>query len=497
MVAGCFLLLFGLPFFLAGVALATSPLWGPMSDSETGESAPLIVIIPFGLIFAAVGLGIFYSALVAMGLIRTRAMKEAERLETLHPGEPWMRNPEWAVGRLVSQNKSAMHFMWFFALVWNAISMPVLFFVPHEILEKENYPAIIALIFPCVGVGLLYAAVRSTLQYRKFGNSIFEMSLLPGVPGGRLQGIVVTNKEVAPPKGFAVSLTCVNLVTTGAGEERSTSEHVRWRDEKVASVDLLPSDLTRTGVPIDFILPADVNPTDEENSDNRWIWRLDVHAEVDGTDFRASFEVPVFRAAPRRLSIAIAPEKIELAAELPAPPAAREIHAARVRDLDDGALEVYFPPFRHPGVAIFTGLGALAFLAGFIALIRYAPLPGVIIGGFVTGLFSLILGLTALHHFFATVRVRVDNDAVTVTSNLLFYGRARCIPLGEVEKTVAEVSSQQSRSPIYALMIRRSQALPIAAGDHIPSKAEADAIAERIMKAVHHRRGDGFHGCAE
>ena len=50
---GC-LMLFGLPFFAAGVAVIVLGVLGKMT-SESGGPPPLLFIIPFGLIFASVG----------------------------------------------------------------------------------------------------------------------------------------------------------------------------------------------------------------------------------------------------------------------------------------------------------------------------------------------------------------------------------------------------------------------------------------------------------
>lgn len=51
---GC-IAFFGLPFLIVGVAVMTSPLWGPMKDSKTGEAVPLLLVVPFGAVFATVG----------------------------------------------------------------------------------------------------------------------------------------------------------------------------------------------------------------------------------------------------------------------------------------------------------------------------------------------------------------------------------------------------------------------------------------------------------
>ena len=55
---GC-LILFGLPFLSAGIAVIVAALSGAMG-SEDGSAAPLVFVIPFGLVFASVGAGIMF-----------------------------------------------------------------------------------------------------------------------------------------------------------------------------------------------------------------------------------------------------------------------------------------------------------------------------------------------------------------------------------------------------------------------------------------------------
>ena len=50
---GC-LMLFGAPFFTIGLFLCSSPLWGPLTDKR-GQPTPAWAVVPFGMVFAAVG----------------------------------------------------------------------------------------------------------------------------------------------------------------------------------------------------------------------------------------------------------------------------------------------------------------------------------------------------------------------------------------------------------------------------------------------------------
>ena len=99
------------------------------------------------------------------------------------PTPPWMEREEWARGWISCGAKRGFWFMAGIALVWNAISAPLLWIVPEEVLEKGNLPALFALVFLLVGFGLVVAAVRAGIRWRKFGESVLELKTRPGVVG--------------------------------------------------------------------------------------------------------------------------------------------------------------------------------------------------------------------------------------------------------------------------------------------------------------------------
>ncbi len=55
---GC-LMVFGLPFFAAGIGIIVAALSGAMT-SDSGDPPPLYFVIPFGLVFASVGAGLMF-----------------------------------------------------------------------------------------------------------------------------------------------------------------------------------------------------------------------------------------------------------------------------------------------------------------------------------------------------------------------------------------------------------------------------------------------------
>ena len=58
----------------------------------------------------------------------------------------WQSRKGWEDTHIKSDAGKGAWFSWLFAIVWNAISTPVLFSLREE-LHKDNYAALIALLF--------------------------------------------------------------------------------------------------------------------------------------------------------------------------------------------------------------------------------------------------------------------------------------------------------------------------------------------------------------
>ena len=133
------------------------------------------------------------------------------------------------------------------------------------------------------------------MQFRKFGNSIFEMDATPGVLGGVLNGRIQTNLRTRPDEGVRLMLSCIRRVTSGSGKNRSTREKVLWQDTF-----LVPGGETASGprgvsVPVSLTIPYESGPESDPEASSPVEWRLEAAAELSGVDFAARFEIPVFR----------------------------------------------------------------------------------------------------------------------------------------------------------------------------------------------------------
>ena len=76
-----------------------------------------------------------------------------------------------------------MFVRWLFAVAFIGFSVPLVLVLPKE-LAGGNWPALIAVLFPLVGVGMLYSAIVRTLEWRRVGRLALVLDPFPGSLGG-------------------------------------------------------------------------------------------------------------------------------------------------------------------------------------------------------------------------------------------------------------------------------------------------------------------------
>ncbi len=244
----------------------------------------------FAVAFGGVGFG-----LMALGLFGARKAKEEKKRAASHPGKPWLWKSEWAEGWIPSSSGRSATALAVFAVFWNVVSiLPAWYAVREGFFMQGEKMALLALLFPAIGFGLIAAAAVAVARRRKYGLSVFEMASVPGVVGGQLAGVIRVPAKVQAEEGFRLALRCIQTVTTGSGKHRSTSERVLWEGEQAVARELRQADPAQTAVPVLFEIPSDCDPTDESD---RIAWRLECRAKTPGLDYATTFDVPVFRAA--------------------------------------------------------------------------------------------------------------------------------------------------------------------------------------------------------
>ena len=339
----------------------------------------------FFVVFAGVGLGI-----IALGFWGVRKAKEARDLETAHADQPWLWREDWAQGFARSESKAGFWAAVVFATVWNLVSLPILFIVPGEVMDKGNWAALIGLLFPLVGVGLIIWALRLYLQRRRFGTSRLTLTTLPAPLGGVLEAELFSPKALPPNSLVEFTLSCIRRRTTGTGKNRSTRESVLWQDDREAHV--AAESLLGTTVPVRFRIPGDRPPVGGSTSDSggEIVWRLEARSAMPGVDYGSRFEVPVFELPGFDADEATADgnglrRDAAMQSGLPGDPS----RLGLIQSTDGHWL---VPRARLRSAVFMTLLLVLVFAGSTVFLWLHAP----IIFPLVSGLFALLIGWVAL-----------------------------------------------------------------------------------------------------
>jgi hypothetical protein len=456
--------LFLLPFAGAGVFTAIQAVRA--AAAANWAQAGFFAI--FALTFGGVGFG----GLVALAAGRRR-LADAEARQARNPDAPWLWRADWASGVVTDSSRVEMWTAWAFAAFWNLIGIPGGVLGAREGLREGHRLSLLALLFPAIGLGLLVWAVRTTLRYRRYGVSRFELAGNPGVVGHTLAGTVRTPSDLRPPEGFDVVLSCIRRETSGSGKSRSTTEHLLWQDQR------------RTmggpgGLPVTFAIPADARPSDPGMSNDRVLWRLQVTGEVPGIDYAATFEVPVFRTSASDTPLTDADRAAAALSMVPADyhqPAGSRIQVSTTRR----GTEIYFPPARNIGFAIgitvFTAiwLGAIALM-----LALHAP----VLFPIVFGLFALLLIYFLLDSWLGVTRVTAGDGEVTIAHGWLVPQRERTLRAAEIKGVTTRIASQQGTTPYYDITIETTAGTQVGAGRSVRDKREAEWLAATIATAI-------------
>ena len=437
----------------------------------------LVMYMVFGLVFGGVGFGLMIG-----GVWAGKKVKREEARKQEAPAEPWRWKEEWATGEIKSSNKAGVIGILIFTILWNLVAIPAgIFVVMDEVVGNGNKSALFVLIFPGVGLLLILWAIRSLVQWRKFGTSVLKMASVPGVIGGKLAGVITAPVHITPEDGFHLSLQCVRRTETGSGKNRRTSESVLWEDERTMSRALLPNAPTRSAVPVLLALPYDAKQTDESSSSHQIVWRLEATAKVPGVDYAAKFEVPVFRTPESSPDFALDESSIQPFAAERNP--AEEVRQAEVVVTKRGAgtTEFYFPPARALGSAL--GLTVFAVIwTGVIAfmVMKEAPLIFPIVFGF----FDALIIMLVFDLWLGATRVTISNDSLRVRGGPFALGKEQFIDTGQIEDIKPNSSMQSGNTVFYNIQLHRLDGKKVALGKYILGRRRTESVIEAMKEAL-------------
>jgi len=365
---------------------------------------------------------------------RPRASTNAPHDQGLPDG--WQNRKGWESAQIRSDAGKGAWLSWLFALAWNAISSPVVFILPAE-LQRENYAALLALLFPAVGAWLVYRAINLSLEYRRFGRVLFSMDPYPGGIGGHVGGhIQVKNMEyrgASEAQNLQVTLECVHSYISGSGKNRSRRESIKWAERGRPKIG---NSIEGVNLSFRFDVPPGLPSADVEQRGAYHFWRLSVNADIPGIDLQRSYNIPVFAtgATSRGVShdisarVATANKQESDAAQLAISTGRFDIEGLsrgmRVRN-QGGQIQLKFPMFRNKALTLFAAVFAGGFgfacysMAGMVA---EGGLFGIFIAVFSIPflLVALLAAIATVYLPFNNLRVDILPGEVSVLRRLLF-----------------------------------------------------------------------------
>ena len=385
-----------------------------------------------------------------------------------------------ASGRIVANTRASMWFLWVFAVLWLAISLPGLFLLPKE-LAKSNWPALLIILFLAVGIWLLIVAARSTLQWRRFGALALTLAPYPGAIGGAIRGTVELPERFRSAQVFRVTMTCIRRHTSGSGRNRSTSDTALWQDETRAQAN---ASGRGTELAFGFTVPANLPPSAAPSNDYVF-WAIDIAADLPGVDLDTRFDVPMAPAVPGSQGATNIPAT-------PEPSVIPDIPARIVRIFQDRDAKVfYYPLFRYPAMSI----GLLVFGAIFFApvVFMFKQLHGGVMDAmlwFMMGVFGLIgvlMFLGGLASLGNTLRVEISPRSLTTVRRIYGFGFSRYAPLEAIKSVETKIGSQSNSggkiNVRYQVIAHIADGRKITVGTDIPGRPLADYLAKLLSAA--------------
>ena len=340
--------------------------------------------------------------------------------------QPWLDNPAWSAGEIRSTARSSVKGSWLFAIVWNAVSSPLIWVIPEEV-AAGNQAAWIGVLFPLVGAWLAYVAVRTTFEWRRFGPTVLKLDPFPGAVGGHVGGEVVVDAGFSRERSYDVALECVRY--SRANED--TREEVKWQTSGSAKTSPYGR---QTRLAFRFDVPEGLPESEQEDSSYHF-WRLRVQSDLPGVNLDRQFTIPVYATGERSRRIDADTSAV-----------ARDDALVQI-DLGGGTLpfdvqrrggwvRLFFPMGRDLG----SSIGCLVLAGGFGVGVWFVMenAPDAVSWALVAGLgfFAGVLALIALYLPLNSLDVRLGEQEIRVQRRWLGVPFMRhWLHLNEVQAT--------------------------------------------------------------
>ncbi len=474
--SGC-LIVFAIPFLLGGAFFAI------VSYRSIGD--PKFQNPGVGI---AVGCGVaLLGALLMMaGFKVAKSAKLTSAAQAAYPDQPWMWRDDWAQGRLKGQGGRRTAIIWVFAMLWNGIAWTMVTAALHRPMPRGQWMGYVVLaIFPLAGIALLVTALKGTIRSVRFGSTTLQLQKVPVSLGRTLQGNIDARLPYPLPHGIQMKLSCINRVSTGSGNDRSTWDNVLWQDTKTIGAEQVMAGPNGSTIPVQFEIPRDKPASDSTKPGNQILWLLRAEADVPGANFSDEYEVPVFET---RESPSVAEWQTQAQAEERShPPTAPIRPTVQISPAPEGGTQFYFPAGRNVSAAFGVTFFALLFGGIDVALFyfqgQFRPL---LFFGILFGLFALLLTLIAVNLWFGTAKIVANSAGISFKSSVLGMGGSKQWTAAEIQSVYPKITMQSGSGgqavAYYTITLEDRSGHEAALGNALRDHNEAEWICLQIRQ---------------
>lgn len=436
----------------------------------------------FVFTFGGVGLGLI--------IFVFRAPREKDLSDPAYRDRPWLANDDWQLPTIRSSSKATMYVTWGFAAVWNLISAPLPFVIYAEVLDKQNYAALIGILFPVVGAGLIIWAIGRTREWTRFGPTPVTLDPFPGSIGGHVGGTIDIRLPYDSSAQFKLTLTNLQSYVSGSGKNRSRKEKAAWQDAQYAHSE---PGTVGTRVTFRFAVPEGIEESDAQQSgDSYFIWRLNIAADLPGTDLDRDFEIPVYATGAESRDL---PQRAVESARVEQDKVDEQAVKERVT-LNHGSSgkELLYPMGRHPGPSIggFV-IGSIFAGAGWFLIFS----EGERIFGGVFGVVGVLIAVMALYMMLNSLQVKKEGGYLQTVRRILGFPVSRkSLRTDQIIRfsKASTMQTQSGRSHVmhYSIYAHDSSGQKICVGEGFKGESEANAAIRIISREFSIMPRDGL-----
>ncbi len=390
--------------------------------------------------------------------------------------------------KIYSQVAAQFWGAWFIAIIWNGITWLAIIKGGDNILQAFDESPIFYffVLFPFIGLFVIFSAIKQTLAWRKFGKTAVVLNPTIGQVGGRCMGSITLPILPKDATQADISLSCKrSYVRQGSDGKSSSHEKVIWQDQ----VTLKPDRYGRKKIQINFSFsPPSGLPISEEKSSEYHYWQLHIKVPIPGIDYDRTFELPMEEAS--ELPSAVSHHIEAQTSERVESRAAGQASIPKIKQTSAGT-EFYYGYGRSKVMAI-----AIMFVGVFIAVFTYLffsnfidflPVTIFLVKSYVF-LFAAGLFLLGLFLIINSLTVEVSLAGIRKRQTILGFKLEEFIAI----KNIADILVEQGASSTsgnttrlwYSLKAYTYDGKKIEIADSLEGQSYANEIREKMLSAL-------------